>query len=106
MVTTVGVFGLVFLFNITMLGVTIRRVVGLRQTKEVRVNLHSLHSALLVFKNDLQRIGLVIFFIFLAVKIHHETNNALILLTNIVCYTKTDVIYSSVIVQKLLKTNH
>ncbi|XP_074516620.1 adhesion G-protein coupled receptor G2-like isoform X1 [Sebastes fasciatus] len=34
MVTTVGVFGLVFLFNITMLGVTIRRVVGLRQTKE------------------------------------------------------------------------
>lgn len=36
-VTTVGVFGLVFLFDVIMLGVTIRRVVSLHQIKEVRV---------------------------------------------------------------------
>ncbi|XP_027137638.1 adhesion G-protein coupled receptor G5 isoform X2 [Larimichthys crocea] len=34
MVTTVGLFGLVFIFNIIMLGVTVRRVVGLRRSKE------------------------------------------------------------------------
>ncbi|KAI9517882.1 hypothetical protein NQZ68_001051 [Dissostichus eleginoides] len=34
MVTTVGVFGLVFLFNMTMLGVTVRQVVSLHQSKK------------------------------------------------------------------------
>ncbi|KAM7014927.1 adhesion G-protein coupled receptor G5-like [Tautogolabrus adspersus] len=34
MVTTVGVFSLVFLFNLIMLGVTIRRVVSLRRRKQ------------------------------------------------------------------------
>ncbi|KAE8296960.1 Adhesion G-protein coupled receptor G2 [Larimichthys crocea] len=34
MVTTVGLFCLVFIFNIIMLGVTVRRVVGLRRSKE------------------------------------------------------------------------
>ncbi|XP_045897897.1 adhesion G-protein coupled receptor G5-like [Micropterus dolomieu] len=34
MVTTVGVFCLVFAFNIIMLGVTVRRVVSFRQRKE------------------------------------------------------------------------
>ncbi|XP_051235835.1 adhesion G-protein coupled receptor G2 [Dicentrarchus labrax] len=34
MVTTVGMFCLVFIFNIVMLGVTVRRVVSLRQSKE------------------------------------------------------------------------
>lgn len=37
MVTTVGVFSLVFVFNVTMLGVTVRRVVSLRQSQKVRV---------------------------------------------------------------------
>lgn len=50
MVTTVGVFGLVFVLNVIMLGVTVRRIMTLRQRKEVRVNVLSLHSALLVFK--------------------------------------------------------
>lgn len=52
MVTTMGVFGLVFIFNVIMLGVTVRRVISLRQNQEVRVNLHSLYSAFLVFKED------------------------------------------------------
>ncbi|KAG8001629.1 Adhesion G-protein coupled receptor G2, partial [Nibea albiflora] len=34
MVTTVGLFCLVFIFNIIMLGVTVRRIVGLRRSKE------------------------------------------------------------------------
>nr|XP_029138191.1 adhesion G-protein coupled receptor G1-like [Labrus bergylta] len=34
MVTTVGVFSLVFLYNLIMLGVTIRRVVSLRRRKQ------------------------------------------------------------------------
>ncbi|XP_042340320.1 adhesion G-protein coupled receptor G1 [Plectropomus leopardus] len=34
MVTTVGVFGLVFVFNVIMLGVTVRRIVSLRHCKE------------------------------------------------------------------------
>ncbi|XP_029281581.1 adhesion G-protein coupled receptor G1 isoform X1 [Cottoperca gobio] len=34
MVTTVGVFGLVFVFNVIMLGVTVRRVLSLRHSKE------------------------------------------------------------------------
>ncbi|XP_059207561.1 adhesion G-protein coupled receptor G5-like [Centropristis striata] len=38
MVTTVGVFGLVFLFNVAMLAVTIRRIVGFRQSQEFGPN--------------------------------------------------------------------
>ncbi|XP_035538089.1 adhesion G-protein coupled receptor G5-like [Morone saxatilis] len=34
MVTTVGMFGFVFIFNMIMLGVTVRRIVSLRQSKE------------------------------------------------------------------------
>ncbi|XP_078104836.1 adhesion G-protein coupled receptor G2-like [Sander vitreus] len=40
MVTTVGVFCLVFIFNVFMLGVTVRRVVTLRQNKEFGPSVH------------------------------------------------------------------
>lgn len=53
-VTTVGVFSLVFLFNMIMLGVMVQRVLSLRHNKEVRVNLHSAWPALLVFTDDPQ----------------------------------------------------
>ncbi|XP_034385414.1 adhesion G-protein coupled receptor G1-like isoform X2 [Cyclopterus lumpus] len=56
MVTTVGVFGLVFVFNMIMLVVAVRRIVALSPSGEVRVRLPSLHSAIVVFNNkmDLQ----------------------------------------------------
>lgn len=50
MVTTVGVFGLVFIFNVILLVVTIKRVMTLCHSKEVGVSLHCLCSALPVFK--------------------------------------------------------
>lgn len=50
-VTTEGVFSLVFIFNVIMLAVTIRRVISLRQNKEVNTLLLSLYSPLLVFTN-------------------------------------------------------